>query len=594
MISASEGPRGQVPFQAHLELLQFFLARRDDIVESIQGTLNAQRKTSEYLQDGARLSGHFEDCFFTITGVTHSQSRLRGQLERAHWSSGFKPREIPGLHNGLADPAEMMVRGFHLWGQTRWPGRNGRVRYAHTLFNLYVIRCLELLSMRLWDAGAGNAGDRLSQVQGVLDRLWSTTPADQPVLVRDARWLIPLAQSPATDDLAAYFDVAEKVAETLSEDDRTEIHAAGVRMAAGHLRSQIRYHCMKKAVSLDEKSLVLSTRNSNALDVALLIQELVPLLEAYEDALHGDNRRKRLELAGAICQGVSPDPDLFLNRLDLLGPYSMIEHLFITTDREEHAAYTPMGRRHVQRLQEYEALIGRLSKPLYDDCPHFRPVAGGCSPYGVLYGFSSDLLEHMVLTALRPDAVNRFSLEDVFADEGASTDKLAWVTGWRKLPHITPEVEKLFAFPQQFAEDVFDRTEGALRRRASDGEASAAVQTGRVFIVAEHDVQTDSMAAQIPDLPARYIGSSDAQIVAAHRAEAQDERQLLSDRREGRCVLSYRTAGGWVALTKAILTEVSGAGRDVKIAGLPPEAVGVLKLMCPRLVVLPDDVADSR
>ena len=49
------------------------------------------------------------------------------------------------------------MRAFYLWQQTRWPGRNGRVRYAHTLFNLYVIRCLELLSMRLWDDGAGAA-----------------------------------------------------------------------------------------------------------------------------------------------------------------------------------------------------------------------------------------------------------------------------------------------------------------------------------------------------------------------------------------------------------------------------------------------------
>src|SRR5438552_18333153 len=108
----------------------------------------------------------------------------------------------------------MMMRAFYMWRQTRWPVRNGRVRYAHTLFNLYVIRCLELLSMRLWDAGSGSAGDRLSHVQGVLDQLWTLTPGDQPVLVRDARWLIQMAQSPATDDLGAYFDVAENIAET--------------------------------------------------------------------------------------------------------------------------------------------------------------------------------------------------------------------------------------------------------------------------------------------------------------------------------------------------------------------------------------------
>src|SRR4029434_1836813 len=160
-----------------------------------------------------------------------------------------------------------------------------------------VIRCLELLSMRVWDAGPSSAGDRLSHVQGVLDQLWRITPADQPVLVRDARWLIQLAQSPATDDLGAYFEVAKKIAETFSEEDRIEIHKAGVRMAAGHLRSQIRHHSIKKAVSLNEDSVVLNTRNSNALDFALLIQDLVPLLEAYEHAWQSGDAQTRLELA---------------------------------------------------------------------------------------------------------------------------------------------------------------------------------------------------------------------------------------------------------------------------------------------------------
>jgi hypothetical protein len=578
----------QVPFQAHVELLQFFLAHRDDIVERIQGVLNAQRKPIEYLQDGPVLFRHFEDCFFTLPGLTHSQSRLRGELEEAHGASGFRPRELPGLHNGLVDPAEMMIRGFHMWGQTRWPGRNGRVRYAHTLFNLYVIRCLELLIMRLWDAGSNGAGGRLSQVQGALDRLWKTSPPDQPVFVRDARWLIPMAQSPATDDLGAYFEVAQKLAESLLPEDRIEIHRAGVRMAAGHLRSQTRYYATKNAVSLDEQSLRLSTRTTNALDFALLVQDLVPLLEAYEDARRRDDGRKRLELADAICQGVSPDPELFLNRVELLGAYSMIEHLFITTDRDGHVAYTPMGTRHVRLLQEYETRIGRVSKPLLEDCQRFRPVAGAYSPYGVLYGFSTDLLEHMALKALQPDAPTRFSLEDVFSGEDAGTGKLAWVSGWRKLPHLTPEVEKLFDYPQEFAEDMFDRIEQALRWRASDGEANAAVRTGRLFVLTEDERQADSKASQIPDLPVRYIGSSDAQIVAGDKADPYDESRLLSDRREGKSVLSYKTPGGWVAITKSVLTEVLGAGRDVKIVGLPPAAARVLTLMCPNLVVLPE------
>src|SRR5215475_3257027 len=591
--AAEERPAAQrlneAPFHAHVELLQLFLAHRDEIVEKIQGLLNAQRKPIQYLQDVPLLSRHFEDCFFTLTGVTRDQSRIRGQLQEAHWASGFRPRKSPGMYNDLVDPAEMMVRAFYLWRQTHWPGHNGRVRYAHTLFNLYVTRCLALLSMRLWDAGPNSAPDRvedrLSQVQGLLDQLWRITPSDQPVLVRDARWLIPVAQSLTTDELTGYFEVVEQIAETLSEEDRIEIHKAAVRMAGGHLRSQLRHVSMQKGVSLDENSLVLSTRTSNALDIALLIQGLVPLLEAYEHAGYSGNGRKRLELAAAICQGISPDPELFLNRLDLLGPYSMIEHLFITTDRDEQV-YTPMGRRHVQLVQKYVAGISRLSKPLCDDCQHFTPVDGAYSPYGVLYGHSSNLIEHMALKTLQRDAVTHFSLEDIFA--GGESDKLAWVSGWRKLPHIKPEVAKLFEYPQQFAEDIFARIEHALHSCVSDGEANPAVQTGRLFILPGDDPQADSKVSQIPDLPVQYIRSSDTQLVAERKADSYDQTHLLHGRLEGEFVLSYKTSGGWVAITKDILTEVLGVGHDAKIVGLPRAAAVVLKLMCPNLVVLLD------
>src|SRR3954453_2004848 len=126
----AESHHGQVSFHAHVELLHGFLASRDDIVEGIQGLLNAQRKPIAYLRDSALLFRLFEDCFFTLPGATESRSRLRGELESAHRTSGFRPREMPEMYNGLADPAEIMTRVFHLWHQTRWPGRNGRVRYA--------------------------------------------------------------------------------------------------------------------------------------------------------------------------------------------------------------------------------------------------------------------------------------------------------------------------------------------------------------------------------------------------------------------------------------------------------------------------------
>jgi hypothetical protein len=265
----------------------------------------------------------------------------------------------------------------------------------------------------------------------------------------------------------------------------------------------------------------------------------------------------------------------------------MIEHLFITTDRDERATYTPMGQRHLQLLKEYEARIDRLSKPLYDDCPQFRPVDGTYSPYGVLYGFSSNLLEHMALKALLPDAVTHFSLEDVFADGDADGDKLAWVSGWRQLPHIQPQVAKLFEYPQQFAEDIFTRIERSLRRRVVDGEANATREAGHLFIAPGGDRQDGSNAAPIPDLPSRYFRSSDRQIAAAHAADFIDETQLLHSRQEGEFMISYEAAGGWVAVTKDMLTEVLGAGRDARIVGLPRAAAEALKLMCLDLAAMP-------
>jgi hypothetical protein len=575
---------GEVPFQAHVELLQSFLAHRDEIVEQIQGLLNAQRKPRQFLQDGSLLSRHFEDCCFTIAAVTPDQSRLRGQLEAARAASAFRPRQMPGLHNDLVDPAQMMIRGFHLWQRTRWPGRNGRVRFAHTLFDLYVLRCLELLVLRLWDAGPVPAADRLSQVQSVLDGLWTSTPADQPVLVRNARWLIPLAQSPTTDDLAPYFEVLEHIAASLSEHDRIEIHKASVQMAGGHLRSQLRHYCTKSAVSLDENSLTLSSRNSNALDFAVLVQGLVPLLEAYERACDRDDRHTRLELADAICQGISADPELFVNRLDLLGAYTMIEYLFITADPDGRAVYTSMGQRHLQLLQQYSGLIARSAKALHEDCQRFKPLEGAYSPYGLIYGFSSNLTEHMALKTLQPEAVTHFSLEDVFTGGATDTGKLAWVSGWRKLPHIDPEVLRLFDYPQQFAEEIFDRLERALRGRVAGGDVNTVVHTGRLFIPPADAAESDSGASLTADLPVRYIGSSDARIVAANQAHACDPTRLLHERQEGMYLVSYQTSNGWVAITKDILTEELGAGRDTKIAGLPPAAAGVLRMMCPDLV----------
>ena len=569
-------------FQQHVELLRFFLRHRDDIVESIETVLNAQGKPVRYLQDLSLLSRHFEDCFFARTGVSAGQARLRGQLEQAHGAGGFRPRAVHHVHNDLIHPAEMMVRGFHLWQQSHWPGRNGRMRYAHTLFNLYLLRCLEFLSVRLWDEDPRSAGARLAEMQGVLDELWRSSPADQPAFVRDARWLLPLALSLITDELAPYFEIDRQIAETLQEADRREIRRAYVRMLGGHLASQIRYYCTKDGVPLNDPSVVVRTRTSNALDFALLVHGLVELLKAYDRALTSGDERLRCNMAGAVFQGISADPELFLNRLDLLRAYTMIEHVFIARDGEGCVACSPAGQRHVELLREYGQLIDRLTRSLRDDFARFRPLAGGFSPYGVIVGIPSNLIELMALKTLERDAETRFGLEDVFDDGNTGAAKLAWVDGWRKLPHIDREIQRLYDYPQRFAGEIYDRIGQELERRYTNERPG----TGRLYVLAD-DPEPDSKAAAIPELAARYFASSDSRLVAAQKAEPCDRVQLLRERQEGHFLVSYETPGGWTGLRKELLAEVLGAGHDARIAGLPVEAAQVLRLMCGDLASTP-------
>jgi hypothetical protein len=480
------------------------------------------------------------------------------------------PRTMPGIPNEMFDPADMVTRAFMVWRHTGWPGRNGRIRYAHTLFNLHVVRCLTLLAMRVPDAGPAAASGRLALLQDALAALWKTSPADQPALVRDVRWLVPVAQSPTTDALSPYFEAACRFEECLPQADCLEIHKASVLMAGGHLRSQLRYFTMNGR-SLDEKSLTLSTRRSNALDCAMTIQHLVPLLAAYEQAIGAQDAGRRRVLAGVVCQGISADPDLYVHRVDLLGAYSMIEPVFTTCDGDG-VALSPTGHRHLQLVRQYVALVRRLAGALLEDYPQFRPVGGAYSPYGVMFGFSSNILEHMALKTVQPGTESRFSLEDVFADEGPGAQRLAWVSGWRRLPHVPQDVVKLYEYPQAFAEQVFARIGQALH----DACFAPASPTGRLHVD----------ATEIAGLPAAHVLSTDPRIVSAGEAQPCELPRLLADRQEGMYLVSYQTPGGWVAISKDVLTETLGTGRDVSLAGLPAQTARSLALMYPDLVAL--------
>jgi hypothetical protein len=143
---------------------------------------------------------------------------------------------------------------------------------------------------------------------------------------------------------------------------------------------------------------------------------------------------------------------------------------------------------------------------------------------------------------------------------------------------VPREVAKLFQYPQRFAEEVYARIEQALRERAAD-EPNATARHGRLVVEIAHGPR-DPKREQPPLLPNHYVLSDDAELVAAGKAVRCDSTKLFLSRQEGELLVSYETPGGWVGISKDVVTAVLGAGHDARVA-LPRDAARRLKLLWP-------------
>src|SRR5215471_3465846 len=241
-------------FDAHVARLDSLLARRTAIVERLeQRLLNVKGK------DAARRR---DRPFFEAA------------LDAAFGTSGL----FPPIQGDRLDAAGLIIRAYAHWDRTRWPGASGRLTYAHTVFDVFLLRQLEDLSLRIWDETPDAAPARLTAIQRLLDAANASSPR---ALIRDARWLLQTAQGPLARDLAPYFRVAREVAMSFTGRDGLAVHGAGAKLAGGHLRSQWRHRAAERRRPANDVDVLLTTRNSNAMDVGLLVWDLVPLLEAY-------------------------------------------------------------------------------------------------------------------------------------------------------------------------------------------------------------------------------------------------------------------------------------------------------------------------
>ena len=575
-------------FSDHIELLGQFLAGRQQIVDDIdRRLLNVRGKAIAQDADRRVIDHILTSCFFESPAVPPESSHLKGQLAAAHLAEGFVP--VPAdNHSREIDPAGLVRYAQHLWERDRWPGRNGRIAYAQSLYAVFILRQLAHLSLRIWDEGNHLAPERLRQIQRILDLL---NGASTLSLVRDARWLIQIAQGPLTTHLKPYFVIADRVAGSFADFDRREIHKAGAALAGGHLRSQLRHRSWQTGWAYDDRQVIALTHLSNSMDIALLIRDLVALLQAYNAACDQPDGNDRLEFADAILQGLSADPELLLTRLDLLGPLTMLEDLFIARGEDGEMHYTPAGQAHRLCLEQYAALIGQAAASLKKDALSLDPPHAVYSPLGIVYGFCADILSNMVLNTLHASSSADISLEDTFISMGQLELKMAQSQEWQRFPKAEGDRDA-FEYSTEWAAAMFARLISGLEARASrPTEANAsAFPSSRLYVVAR-GAAIDSWPEGT--LPAGIVSAqehcltSDVTRARETAATALSRSRLSADRAEGRFLASVEADGEWFGVSKALLAICVSQGNDALIVDVPPGAIDVLRLTCPELLVVP-------
>jgi hypothetical protein len=568
-------------FSDHVALFHEFLNRRSEIVDRIERTLlNVRGKPLSRSRDRAQFHVLLDACFFGLPRLPAPLLPLKGALAARHLADGFEPVLIDNYAHEL-DALELIPRAHMFWESRRWPGHSGRVAYAHAIFSVYLLRQFGQLSLTIWSDGNALAAGRLDEIQQILDRL--AEPASPGVLIRRAGWLMQAAQGTLTRHLGPYFEIAEHIAESLDQPAGAELHIAGAKLAGGHLRSQLRYRVWSSGKPTGDPELLAFTRNSNSMDMALLVQDLVPLLDAYRSACESGERERRFELADAVLQGMSADPELLVTRLDLLGAYTGIEALFVEGG-ETPIRHTATGQRHRQLLERYRQSIGELASALIEDARTFDPRNAAFSPYGISYGFCSDLLSNMALDALASQPSRGVSLEDIFDSRGAPERKRLRADGWANLPKRQGERDH-FDHSLEWAAEMFTRLMEGLAARAAQPSAPNASTFADAKVIVTASVADGDSVTIADAVPAScYCLTSDVDRAMTSEAILQPPSQIMLDRDEGRFLASAETEGKWLGVSKLLLTMLTSRGKDALLPGLPIAIVERLRLTCPDLL----------
>ena len=376
----------------------------------------------------------------------------------------------------------------------------------------------------------------------------------------------------------------------LPDEVRLEIHKAGAVLAGGHLRSQLRHLSRRTGWAFDDPRLLALTRSSNSMDMALLVRDLVPLLDAYSAASERQDSNARLALADAILQGLSADPELLLTRLDLLGPSTTIEDLFVERGHAGAASFTAMGMVHRECLARYGELVARTAESLLQDSLALDPAHAAYSPLGIVYGFCADLFSNMALNTLRSPSSPDLSLEDVFLSRGRLDEKRTQAHEWERLPKGDGE-DAPFEHSTGWAAQMGARLAAGLEARAAcPTEPNASGVRKSSLYVVPRGVALDSIPDGVfPDgivLAQEHCLTSDVTRARMTGATALPADRLSADRAEGRLLACTLSEGAWFGISKVPLTLCTSQGKDALMTDVPSAVIDVLHLVCPELLVV--------
>jgi hypothetical protein len=225
-----------------------------------------------------------------------------------------------------------------------------------------------------------------------------------------------------------------------------------------------------------------------------------------------------------------------------------------------------------------------LASALIEDARTFDPRNAAFSPYGISYGFCSDLLSNMALDALASQPSRGVSLEDIFDSRGAPEPKRLRADGWANLPKRQGERDH-FDHSLEWAAEMFTRLMEGLAARAAQPSAPNASTFADAKVIVTASVADGDSVTIADAVPAScYCLTSDVDRAMTSEAILQPPSQIMLDRDEGRFLASAETEGKWLGVSKLLLTMLTSRGKDALLPGLPIAIVERLRLTCPDLL----------